>query len=83
MNDKTGIVKFFNVHKGYGFISETNSHSKWMRRTGKEIFVHFANIVSNERFRQLKTGDLVTYKVKMNTKYKKEQAVNVKNAELS
>lgn len=86
MDEKTGIVKFFNLHKGYGFIRETTKNNgPWLRNkyTGKEIFVHFASIVSNESFRQLKNGDKVTYKIKMNTKYKKEQAVNVKISETS
>lgn len=72
-NILTGTVKFFNVYKGYGFIREG---SKGIYT--KEHFVHFANISSNDRFRKLEKGDEVSFETKINPKYNKEQAINVK-----
>ncbi|MDO1513119.1 cold shock domain-containing protein [Maribacter confluentis] len=45
----TGTVKFYNVSKGYGFI--TNDE------TGKDIFVHATALNGTE----LKEGDKVSY----------------------
>ena len=49
----TGIVKSFNRVKGYGFIIPDAG--------GPDVFVHFANIVSEEEFRSLKAGTPVEY----------------------
>jgi len=64
-----GIVKFFNKHKGYGFIIDS--------ATQKEIFVHFSSIRSTANFRQLEQGSIVSYKIKTHKKFKKEQAFEV------
>ena len=45
-----GIVKFYNVEKGYGFIVPNAG--------GKEIFVHATGIVDGEK---LKQGEEVVY----------------------
>lgn len=75
-----GVVKFFNVKRGYGFIKVVSSLQKrgYSPATGKEVFVHFANIQSNEQFRKLKEGDKVTFNTKVHPKFKKEQAIDVK-----
>ena len=74
-----GIVKFFNVKRGYGFIKEVvNPNSSYPRTNGKEVFVHFANIKSREHFRKLEQGDRVTFNTTIHPKYKKEQAIDVK-----
>ena len=51
---ETGVVKWFNDKKGFGFIS---------RESGKDIFVHYSSIPS-EGFRSLKEGDRVEFTVK-------------------
>lgn len=48
-----GKVKWFNGRKGYGFIEGQD---------GKDIFVHYASIVS-EGFKTLDEGQSVTYDI--------------------
>ena len=55
---ETGVVKWFNDKKGYGFIS---------RESGKDIFVHHSSIVS-DGFRSLKEGDPVEFSIKQDDK---------------
>lgn len=61
----TGIVKFFNESKGFGFIKEDGS--------GQEIFVHVTGLVD-----KIGENDQVTFDI---TEGKKgPNAVNVKRA---
>ena len=46
-----GTVKWFDVRKGYGFISDED---------GVDCFVHFSNI-NMEGFKRLKAGQNVTF----------------------
>ena len=46
-----GVVKFFDNKKGFGFI-------KW---GGEYLFVHFSDIISEEEFKRLDTGDNVEF----------------------
>jgi len=46
-----GIVKWFDVKKGFGFI---------LNGEGKDVFVHFSSI-EGDGFRALKDGDSVEY----------------------
>ena len=48
-----GVVKWFNVKKGYGFIT---------RDQGDDVFVHFRNIEGNGR-RSLSDGQRVEFRV--------------------
>jgi cold shock protein len=50
---ETGTVKWFNVAKGYGFISREN---------GEEVFVHFKEIIG-EGYKTLAEGDKVSFEV--------------------
>jgi CspA family cold shock protein len=50
----TGVVKWFNDQKGFGFITQTNG--------GGDVFVHHTAIVS-EGFRSLAEGDKVEFEV--------------------
>ncbi|MTD40888.1 cold shock protein CspG [Enterobacteriaceae bacterium BIT-l23] len=55
MSDKiTGIVKWFNPDKGFGFITPDNG--------SKDVFVHFSAIQSNE-FRTLNEGQQVEFSI--------------------
>jgi CspA family cold shock protein len=48
---QTGVVKFFNETKGFGFIKDDN--------TGEEIFVHITGLKSEK----IRENDLVTFDV--------------------
>jgi cold shock protein len=62
---KTGTVKFFNVSKGFGFITVDG--------TGQELFVHVTGLVD-----QIRDGDKVTFDEQEGKKGL--NAVNVKKA---
>ena len=49
----TGIVKFFNAQKGFGFIS---------REGGDDVFVHFSNI-EGSGYRSLEEGQNVEFEI--------------------
>jgi len=49
----TGVVKWFNSQKGFGFIE---------REGGPDVFVHYSAITS-EGFRDLKEGDRVEFSI--------------------
>lgn len=63
----SGIVKWFDDKKGYGFITGDD--------TGKEYFVHYSGIISEAKFKKLKDGDRVTFELQPNERG--EVAVNV------
>jgi len=50
---ETGIVKWFNDAKGFGFIS---------RESGEDVFVHF-RAIQTQGFKSLKEGQKVTFTV--------------------
>ena len=57
---KTGIVKWFNSRKGYGFITPDDSPE------GADVFVHYTAIKvesEDQIFKTLNEGDKVTYNV--------------------
>ena len=55
---ETGVVKWFNAAKGYGFIQ---------RESGEDVFVHFSAIQSNG-YRTLDEGTRVAFAVKQGPK---------------
>ena len=65
----TGVVKWFNSSKGYGFI--TNDAN------GEDVFVHFSGIVA-DGYKTLEDGQKVTFDTEQDPKNsKKLRAVNV------
>ena len=50
---ETGVTKWFNAAKGFGFIG---------RDKGPDVFVHFTAIIG-DGYRQLKEGDRVEFDV--------------------
>jgi CspA family cold shock protein len=63
----TGIVKFFNNEKGYGFIS---------REGEEDVFVHFSNI-QGSGYKTLEEGQRVEFDVAPGRKGEEAQNVRV------
>ena len=63
----TGVVKWFNTAKGYGFIS---------REDGPDVFVHYSAIEASGEFRNLTEGQQVEFAITQGPKGL--QAVNVR-----
>jgi len=67
MSEKlTGVVKWFNESKGFGFITQDNG--------GSDVFVHF-RAITGSGFKTLKEGQAVSYSTEKGEKGL--QAVNV------
>jgi CspA family cold shock protein len=66
MTDRiSGIVKWFNAAKGYGFIGQEN---------GEDVFVHFSAIMA-DGYRRLEQGQKVEFSIEEGPKGL--QAINV------
>lgn len=65
--EKTGVVKWFNDAKGFGFITDDDG--------GEDLFAHFSEIQS-EGFKSLKEQQRVKFEVKTGPKGK--QAANIR-----
>jgi cold shock protein len=50
----TGVIKWFNDAKGYGFIQ---------RETGDDVFVHFSALPQTGGYRSLSEGQRVQFEV--------------------
>ena len=55
---ETGVVKWFNGAKGYGFIQ---------RSTGEDVFVHFSAIQA-DGYRSLNEGEAVEFELQQGPK---------------
>lgn len=66
----TGIVKWFNASKGYGFIGREDGES--------DIFVHFSSIVM-DGFRRLEEGQKVEFSIEQGPKGLQAASVTVIN----
>ncbi len=55
---ETGVVKWFNGTKGFGFIQ---------RSTGEDVFVHY-KAINAEGYRTLNEGDKVQFEVEQGPK---------------
>ncbi|HBX2679271.1 TPA: cold shock protein CspG [Klebsiella pneumoniae] len=58
-NKMTGLVKWFNANKGFGFITPADG--------SKDVFVHFSAIQSNN-FRTLEEGQKVEFSIENGAK---------------
>ncbi|MGF1717454.1 transcription antiterminator/RNA stability regulator CspE [Photobacterium chitinilyticum] len=66
MSKATGIVKWFNDEKGFGFITQDNG--------GADVFVHF-RAIAGDGFKSLAEGQKVSFDVEQGQKG--PQAANV------
>jgi cold shock protein len=64
----TGVVKFYNDQKGYGFIQPDNG--------GKDVFVH-VSAVERAGLRGLNEGQKISYEVEQDRRSGKESATNL------
>jgi CspA family cold shock protein len=62
----TGIVKWFNDSKGFGFISPDGG--------GEDLFAHFSTIQS-QGFKTLKEGQRVSFEITTGPKGKQASAI--------
>ncbi|MCD4772162.1 MAG: cold shock domain-containing protein [Bacteroidales bacterium] len=62
----TGIVKFFNAKKGFGFIIDDE--------TKEDIFVHSSGLIDN-----IQENDHVSYEIQEDSRGKKAVSVKVVN----
>lgn len=68
MSKSTGIVKWFDETKGFGFITPTEG--------GKDVFVHFRSIAS-EGYKSLTEGQQVEFTVEQGQKGPQAASVSV------
>ncbi|CAM3571325.1 cold-shock protein [Parendozoicomonas haliclonae] len=67
MSETTGIVKWFNESKGYGFIEQEN---------GPDVFAHFRSIVGSG-FRTLVEGQRVKFTITQGQKGPQAENIEV------
>ena len=67
MSETTGVVKWFNESKGYGFIEQDN---------GPDVFAHFRSIVGTG-FRTLVEGQRVKFTVTQGQKGPQAENIEV------
>ncbi|MCL7419865.1 MAG: cold-shock protein [Methylobacter sp.] len=64
----TGIVKWFNSEKGFGFIEQ---------KSGPDVFVHFKSILSSGGYRSLDEGQKVQFSISQGQKGPQADDVSV------
>lgn len=55
MSVRRSVVKWFDAKKGYGFIVHPEG--------GSDIFIHYSQIISDEDFKTLRTGQVVEFEL--------------------
>ncbi|MBK8545671.1 MAG: cold-shock protein [Caulobacteraceae bacterium] len=65
----TGVVKWFNMQKGFGFIAPDEG--------GADVFVH-VSAVERSGLTGLKEGQAVTFEIENDPRKNKPSAVNIK-----
>jgi cold shock protein len=75
MEVKRSIVKWFDARKGFGFIVDPTGH--------QDIFVHYSAIATDQRFKSLRTGQIVDFQIYEGPKGPHAQAVTVTDEEIT
>ncbi|MDU1412925.1 MAG: cold shock domain-containing protein [Clostridium sp.] len=70
MSSTTGIIKWFNNEKGYGFISCNN---------GEDVFVHHSQVKEKNHNKDLHEGESVSFSIENGEKG--PMAINVQKIE--
>lgn len=70
MSSTTGIIKWFNNEKGYGFISCNN---------GEDVFVHHSQVKEKNHNKDLREGESVSFSIENGEKG--PMAINVQKIE--
>ncbi len=68
---QTGIVKFFNSDRGFGFITPDGG--------GKDIFVH-VTALERSGIKQVREGQKLSFEVENDRRGRGQQAVNIQPA---
>lgn len=68
MSSQTGVVKFFNSEKGFGFIKPDNG--------GADIFVHISAVQASD-LQNLQEAQKVSYETEADKRGKGPKAVNI------
>ncbi|MDZ4711852.1 MAG: cold-shock protein [bacterium] len=66
----TGKVKWFDAKKGFGFLVTSD---------GKDVFVHFSSIASDQSYKTLNEGDEVEFELTEDKKGLKASDVKIIN----
>jgi CspA family cold shock protein len=64
----TGIVKWFNSDKGFGFIQQ---------QSGPDVFVHFKSIINSGGYKTLEENQKVEFSIGQGTKGLQAQNVKI------
>lgn len=69
MEVQKGTVVWFNDKRGYGFVTPDDG--------GKDLFVHYTNIVSDAKFKTLVAGQRVSFTVGANKNGPQAENINI------
>ena len=72
MSTQRSVVKWFDAKKGYGFVVNPQG--------GQDIFVHYSQIETAQRFRTLRTGQVIEYQLHDGPKGPHATRVNFMNS---
>jgi len=75
MEVQRSVVKWFDARKGFGFIVDPTGE--------RDIFVHYSAIDTEQRFKSLRTGQIVDFQIHEGPKGPHALAVSIPESEFS